>query len=353
MTDLKATLYYNSGILRCTNFNANATDFPAISALLHSGPSRVEVEWHGSSPLTSSDTLSLGTMIFETLQTGQADINWEPGSPLTYFLNEAGDTIQPVLIPGTIQVHEIPEINLQQPNPMCEGGSITLIANINGGTHPVEYNWQTPDGISHSQSPEWNIEQAGINDNGLYRFTVSDYFHCSDTSQITLTVVPLPQANFPGTNDTIYFDERMLLTANEDYAHYFWNTGYTTTSILVSDEGLYSVKMETAEGCQATESVMMLYAYVPLDIPNAFSPNGDGLNDVFRPVTYPEKLRFFTMYIYDRWGMLVLSTNNLNKGWDGTVKGVAAPLGVYTYLIRYGNPSGAVREKRGVVTLVR
>jgi gliding motility-associated-like protein len=98
---------------------------------------------------------------------------------------------------------------------------------------------------------------------------------------------------------------------------------------------------------------MMLYAFVPLTMPNAFTPDGDGLNDVFRPVTLPEKIISFSMYIYDRWGQQVFFTNDISLGWDGTINGNPAQIGGYVFVLKYGNPSGAEREKRGLVTVVR
>jgi len=59
------------------------------------------------------------------------------------------------------------------------------------------------------------------------------------------------------------------------------------------------------------------------------------------------------MYIYDRWGKKVFATKDLGTGWNGNIDGSPAPVGVYTYIISYKNPSGETRKKTGVVTLVR
>ncbi|HLO90900.1 MAG TPA: PKD domain-containing protein, partial [Lentimicrobium sp.] len=150
MKDLKAILYFNDNILHCTNFNANSAGFPGISAMLYTIPSRVELAWHGTSPVTSTDSLSLGSMLFETLLQGAADVSWEPNSSVTYFLNESGDTIQPILIPGTIIVHELPVIAIDTNLVVCEKDSLTLLPQITGGTDPLEYAWLTPTGTSPS-----------------------------------------------------------------------------------------------------------------------------------------------------------------------------------------------------------
>jgi gliding motility-associated-like protein len=111
--------------------------------------------------------------------------------------------------------------------------------------------------------------------------------------------------------------------------------------------------MKTPEGCTAMDSVMMLYSFAPFTMPNAFSPNGDGYNDQFRPVTVPEKVSSFSMYIYNRWGQQVFATKDMGTGRDGSIDGSPAPRGVYTYIISYSNAASETRKKSGMVTLVR
>ena len=348
LKQFKATLYYNAGILNCTNFNSNEVDFPGITAQMFTAPARVEIAWNGSTAVTNTDTLLVGSLIFETTQPGLADINWEHGSPMTWFLNEAGDTIQqPALIPGNIQVHEIPEIGLQQPPPLCEGDSITLSAGVNGGTAPMQYTWTGPQGSSSTQ--QLTIAQAGSGDDGLYHFTVSDYFNCADTTQIMLSVVPLPQANFPTTTDTIYYEQQTQLQATPGYASYQWNTGDTTYFINIIEEGDYSVLMQTAEGCTNLEKVTLIDTWFPFNIPNAVTPNGDGLNDSFRPVTDYDRFSRFSMVIYNSWGQRIFETTRPAEGWDG--KDAAA--GVYVWVITYADYMGKVSTLKGSVTLVK
>ncbi len=93
------------------------------------------------------------------------------------------------------------------------------------------------------------------------------------------------------TQDTIPFEQAYLLEATQGYASYEWNTGEATYYINVTAEGEYSVTMKTTEGCEALESVFMLNTFIPIQVPNAFTPNGDGLNDSFKPVVNAELVR--------------------------------------------------------------
>lgn len=347
LKDLKAVLYYNDNILNCTNFNPNSSDFPGIKATMYSIPPRIEIVWNGINPLFNADTLTMGTLIFETKQSGSADINWEPNTMVTYFLNQNADNIQPVLIPGIIEVHEIPEAAITGLPVICEGDDATIEAAITGGTEPVEYHWQTPGGeVTTNTIPVLN---ASARDAGSYTFYTSDFFNCADTARFTLKVVPLPTANFPEINDTIWYEQTYLLEATPGYSNYEWSTGDTTYYINITDEGEYSIILQTEEGCRSADTIMMMNAFVPIYIPNAFTPNGDGLNDVFRPVVDLELVKQFHLSIYNKWGERIFETSAAGRGWDGK----NAQPGVYVWVITYENRVGKVSETRGCVTVIK
>ena len=117
----------------------------------------------------------------------------------------------------------------------------------------------------------------------------------------------------------------------------------------MTDEGEYSVLIETAEGCQNLENVMMINTFLPVLIPNAFTPNGDGLNDTFRPVATSDLIRQFSMVIYNRWGQRVLVTTNPSEGWDGKY----AAAGVYVWVINYADYLGKAYTLRVSITVLK
>jgi gliding motility-associated-like protein len=89
-------------------------------------------------------------------------------------------------------------------------------------------------------------------------------------------------------------------------------------------------------------------------IPNAFTPNDDGINDVFQPKGMGWKPNQYEFLIYDRWGNLIFKTNDYTKGWDGTYKGAHAPTDVYVYKIKaVSSAYGSRKEFAGHVTLIR
>lgn len=93
-------------------------------------------------------------------------------------------------------------------------------------------------------------------------------------------------------------------------------------------------------------------AHRELLIPNAFTPNGDGLHDYFKIANITnEKLIDFK--VFNRWGTIMFRTTDPLEGWDGTNKGQAQPMGVYGYVIRIGYADGNVDTYKGTVTLLR
>jgi len=304
--------------------------------------------WQSTIPVSSSDTLTLGTFIFETTQAGTADIYWEELSHVTYFLNASHDTIFPVFFTGEIKVFEIPKASINNTNQVCEEESVILLAEINGGADPMEYTWQSPSGGSQA-ALSFPIANAQPQDGGQYRFTVKDLNNCADTLVFNLEVVPKPTANFPTTTDTIFYEKEYQLQATPGYASYQWSTGDTTYFINITEEGEYSVLMQTAEGCTNLEKVTLIDTWFPFNIPNAFTPNSDGLNDTFRPVTDYDRFSKFSMVIYNSWGQKQFETTNPAEGWDG--KDAAA--GVYVWVITYADYLGKVSTLRGSVTVVR
>jgi gliding motility-associated-like protein len=85
------------------------------------------------------------------------------------------------------------------------------------------------------------------------------------------------------------------------------------------------------------------------NVPNAFTPNGDGLNDIFRPVATSDLIRQFSMVIYNRCGQMIFETTIPTEGWDGK----DAPAGVYSWFISYSNHTGKVFKMRGSVSLLK
>jgi gliding motility-associated-like protein len=148
------------------------------------------------------------------------------------------------------------------------------------------------------------------------------------------------------------------LDAGNPGASHQWNTGDTTQTLTVRTDGRYMVKIAN-QFCTIRDTVQVKVdveeACPYLWVPNSFSPNGDGLNDVFKPQA--QKIRDYELTIYNRWGERVFQSAKVSEGWDGTFDSNQAPTGVYLYQMVYKlrNEEGTIRlkTKEGTVQLVR
>ena len=156
--------------------------------------------------------------------------------------------------------------------------------------------------------------------------------------------------------------QQLLLNANipkeADSVIYTWQDGSKDSIFMVTQPGIYWVSAYIEDyKIKVTDTVRVNYTdctppKYPLWIPNSFTPNGDGLNDIFKPETIAE-LENYSMLIFNRWGQQIFESNDISKGWDGKYKGKAVPLGVYTYHIEATDK--LTKEKKvynGRVTLI-
>ncbi|MBC9930714.1 PKD domain-containing protein [Chitinophaga qingshengii] len=142
--------------------------------------------------------------------------------------------------------------------------------------------------------------------------------------------------------------------------HYLWNFGDGDTTSVPSPQhqylktGTYNVCLTAAnqEGCTETVCKTVSAIVVPLfDVPSAFSPNNDGMNDVFYVKSFG--VTKFNLKIFNRWGQLIFESTNPNMGWDGRFKGAIQPMDAYAYVVTLEFTDGTKANKTGNVTLLR
>jgi gliding motility-associated-like protein len=113
---------------------------------------------------------------------------------------------------------------------------------------------------------------------------------------------------------------------------------------------VYTVQLTDTNGCTATDAVTVLFRGT-LYVPNTFTPNGDGFNDRF--FALGRELKDFRMMVFDRWGVLLFSTERLGDGWDGTFNGHDSPVDTYVWRIDLAENDGKARTVYGHVNLIR
>ena len=133
-----------------------------------------------------------------------------------------------------------------------------------------------------------------------------------------------------------------------------WQVGVQapTLEIFPEESDIYYVDVLKQDGKDTTLAIRVDVFECGLYIPNAFTPNGDGINDQFK-VEAPVDIVNFTLSIFETSGRLIFSTHNITKGWDGTYEGKKSPAGAYLYIITYTDRIGEKHYEKGQIVLYR
>lgn len=193
---------------------------------------------------------------------------------------------------------------------------------------------------------------------GVYNVTVTERWNGEAfTTTLPVIINALPPKAFASRGDSLYLfpGSRIPLDGGEGMFAYLWQDGSTGRYFDVNTDGLVVVEYEDMNCCRDSDSLKIIS--LAISLPNAFSPNGDNLNDYFKPLGPSDGIEDFTLTIHDRWGMKVWETTNFSDKWDGTYAGQKLPNGVYAWYLTFnviGNVSeiGKVKYK-GSVTIVR
>lgn len=222
---------------------------------------------------------------------------------------------------------------------------------------PYTLTWDFGDGNTASGSnPQHSYPEGG---QYVVTLTASSQYGCEVIQSRTLNVRDF---NAFAGNDTIVvlgYDFQLNAVGGDQYewspTDYLSDPFIPNPQVVFPDTGYYEyvVKVSADEGCEALDTIHILVVTDPsILLPNAFSPNGDGVNDEFKPliVGYPYVELF---RVFNRYGELMHVTYYANKGWDGTHRGVAAEQGVYFYELKVRNLQGETLSLKGDVTLLR
>jgi gliding motility-associated-like protein len=114
---------------------------------------------------------------------------------------------------------------------------------------------------------------------------------------------------------------------------YLWQNGSTSSSLAVTQPGLYTLDVSNYCGTK-TDMINVVKGVCQLYVPTAFSPNGDGRNDIFK-AEYGENITEFQLQIYNRWGQRIFQSKNISTGWNGRFNGALQPNGAYVWIIKY------------------
>jgi gliding motility-associated-like protein len=271
-----------------------------------------------------------------------------PGNyPVSLIVQTQQACVDTFRIDSLIKVVESPSISVQSDTVICQNDFVTYVGFFNRpDTSTVRWSWQFPNGASSAlQQPA--VQQFTAAGNFLVQTIATNSTGCADTVSRRLLVHPLPAVTIPSPQVApLATPVQLPASYTNNIASYAWSpaAGLTCTDCpqpVASPKfnTLYTVNVVDDNGCRNAGKVQVI-VFCPganVFVPNTFSPNGDGSNDVFyvrgRGLNRVKSLR-----IYNRWGELVFekinfAVNDASAGWDGSYRGKRLSADVYVYQV--------------------
>ncbi|MEQ8705901.1 MAG: gliding motility-associated C-terminal domain-containing protein [Phaeodactylibacter sp.] len=298
------------------------------------------------------------------------DITVDTAGTYFFIVTDEDNHCQSIATVAVSEIGTAPTALLTSANgPTCFGdanGSI-LISSVEGGTSPYLY---SINGGAFDQQATF----ADLN-GGVYNLVVQDAIGCEYETEILLEEgndlgVEIIEQDINGQIQ-VGLGEVVELTAavnipEEEITRYLWQAADSlscydcpVTSVTPSASGLYQVQVTDLNGCTATDQVqLILNKKRRVYLPNVFSPNGDGANDIFYVQTGPEVVKIEAFEVYSRWGEPVFTVfnappNNPVFGWDGHYRGELMNGAVFTWFAKVEYVDGVVELFQGDVLLMR
>jgi gliding motility-associated-like protein len=239
-----------------------------------------------------------------------------------------------------LTIYSTPAVDITGGTVLCKNQNLVLDA----GPGYLDYRWQ--DGSTN--------ESFTVPDTGYYRVQVTDQHQCVSADSIHISQYAAAPQGFLPSDTSVCLVRGGTLIPRGDFAQYSWSTGETSRSILVKTAGLFTLQVVDQQGCVGMDSINVTTkdCEALLVFPNAFTPNNDGLNDVFR-LKYPGIVADYHLQIFNRWGQLVYSGSDPFGGWDGKYQNELEAAGTYVWIVRYNDREGKKQKIEGSVVLIR
>ncbi len=314
---------------------------------------QTQYEWTipGSAEIETGGTMGTAGIRFDNFGTYNVSL----------FVDNRGCTAADTV---SVTVREAPVATVSLPEHACVGDEVTIgLGYVSSGVDDYAWNFGGATIIdSRSNAGPYKVRWSHP---GVYtvKLTVSDSVCSSDRNEDTITVHYLPDAAIkPVKQGQLCVGDKIRVEAfvKESTWKYKWSPASffengdnnAVGDPIVRATGNIYLTIKTPFGCTATDSVFVeTQPCCNVWFPTAFSPNNDGRNDIFRPVTDGNH-DLGTFVVVNRWGQTVFETVNNNEGWDGKRNSQPLDIGVYYYYYKY-KCDGKVMEQKGEITLVR
>jgi gliding motility-associated-like protein len=235
----------------------------------------------------------------------------------------------------------LPALQISPEQAICEGENATITVTADAAD---SYSWNTG-----ATGPSIIVTEAGT-----YTVTATLANCSSEASTSVRFKSPPPTVNI-GEDTAICANQQLILVpVGENILSYQWQDGSTGSAFVVTQAGTYTVVVEGECGIEeASRAVELLDCECQVVVPSAFTPNGDGINDILLPLARCE-VEDLVFMVFNRWGEKVFESTDINLGWDGIFRSLDQPTDAYVYYVKYKNiPLNKYFENKGAVVLIR
>jgi gliding motility-associated-like protein len=177
----------------------------------------------------------------------------------------------------------------------------------------------------------------------------------SQPAILNAIVTPAPIVPFLGNDTAICSVDKLVLDASGPFTTYLWQNGSVQPTLTVTTSGLYKVTVSTGAGCSISSSINInvLDNCNDISFPTAFTPDGNGSNDKFGPLGNLFLIKRFALFVYNRFGELVYSSNNPYEKWDGTYRGKTAGMNNFVWVATYLFDNRTLKTQKGNLVLIK
>ncbi|MCP4440223.1 MAG: PKD domain-containing protein [Aureispira sp.] len=280
----------------------------------------------------------------------------------TYYLaveNSSGcrieDSVQLTLRNAAIELDSLIQI--------CENEEVILVASNLNANDQLSYEWSPDTAIITGQGTAAIITKP--TETTSFGIVATNQYGCQDNASAIVEVVSaIPPLAIISSHDTVLLGQSAQLEATDDNSYiYTWEQANSLSSWTVynpiatpEENTTYHLTVTNSFGCVNSDSITLYSVFVlcgepAIFVPNAFTPNNDGANDILYVRGNNITDVYFT--VYNRWGEMMFETTDQNIGWDGTYKGKKLPPDAYGYYLQCKCLDGSEFTKRGNVTIIR
>ena len=238
--------------------------------------------------------------------------------------NSDGTTCSQTTAIQSLSFNPPPDVSISEvvKTTLCDGQTVDLVANYTGGT----VKWSTGS----------TSDKITVSSTGTYKATVTSLAGCQADTSIDVTFLPDPVLNVKDTSICTYKHQAITLTAPAGFAQYSWNGETGSQTYQVSQPQKVNLIITDVNGCQATREINVTEQCPEIYIPNAFTPNHDGINDTWN-VEGLENDPSVLVRVVNRYGAIVYERKGYGTPWNGEYAGQKIPAGVYYYIIMAKN----------------